>query len=802
MATYHFKTFRIKTALHKVLLHIKSHKKLYFSILILLIIFYFSLPKNLFPQNYSTVILDCDGELLGARISSDGQWRFPEDSLVPNKFKQSILQFEDKHFYQHPGFNPVSLCRALWMNIKAGKIVSGGSTLTMQVIRLHRENKKRSVLEKLIEIVLATRLELRLTKAQILALYASHAPFGGNVVGINAASWRYFGRGPENISWAEAALLAVLPNSPAMIHPGRNRDNLIKKRNKLLIKLFKARIIDRETYQLSLLEPIPLSPLSLPDITPHLTENYKKKFPGKIIHSSVKKPVQENVIRLVTDYYKQLKANEIYNASVLILEVSTGNILAYIGNTPSENQKIDGQDVDCIQASRSTGSILKPLLYMAMQQEGDILPGTLIPDIPTRMVGFQPENYDLSYDGVVPAKRALARSLNVPAVRMLQSYGIPKFQNLLQKLGMNTLVFSPDHYGLTLIVGGAEGNLWDITNIYARLAGELRTAHPKPRLIKERGAHVYCSSPFSGNNPDSLAMFLREGWKGSIYLTFDALLEVNRPDEEAGWSKLSSSHKIAWKTGTSYGFRDAWAIGTTPEYVVGVWVGNADGEGRPGLTGIGAAAPLLFQVFNSLPATSWFQKPYDDFEKIPVCRLSGYRAGPYCQETDSVYVAIAGTKTKLCPYHVLVHLSPDRKYRVSNKCMEVDKILNESWFVLPPAMEWYYRKKNVFYKRLPSVMKGCADDQGLAPMELIYPTEVLKIFVPREIDGSPGKTVFEMAHRNPGAILYWHLDDEYIGTTKDIHQVALNPSVGKHGLTVVDNEGFSLTRWFEVVDKK
>jgi penicillin-binding protein 1C len=769
---------------HKLKNHIKSHKILYSIILLVIVAYYFSLPRHLFSNHYSTVVFDRDGELVGARIAGDGQWRFPEDSVIPEKFKQCLVYFEDKHFYHHFGFNPVSLGRAFIQNIKAKKIVSGGSTITMQLVRLHRENKSRTVLEKLIEIVLATRLEFRYSKEKILCLYASHAPFGGNVVGLNAASWRYFGRDPKNLSWAESALLAVLPNSPAMIHPGKNRQTLQDKRNRLLHKLYLNGVIDQETYHLSLLEPLPLKPLLLPDIAPHLTENLKMASPGMVIRSTLKKAVQENLNRMVVDYYNEIKFNEIHNISAVIIEVNSGKTLAYVGNIPLEDKTVEGQDVDCAQAPRSTGSILKPFLYMAMQKEGLLLPGTLVPDIPTRILGFKPENYDLGYDGAVPAKRALARSLNIPAVRMLQMYGIPKFEDLLQKLGLTTLVYPPDHYGLTLIVGGAEGKLFEIANAYASMARELNQAQQ------------------TSVNSRLSAFPLGQGWAASIYLTFQALLEVNRPDEESGWKNLSSSRKIAWKTGTSYGFRDAWSIGTTPEYVVGVWVGNADGEGRPGLTGVGAAAPLMFRIFNSLPSTTWFQPPYDDMEKIGVCRLSGYKAGPYCDDVDSIYVSRAGVKTSLCPYHILVHLSPDKKYRVNSKCESVDKMLHLHWFVLPPAMEWYYRRKNVFYRTLPPYKKGCNDEGTVAPMELIYPTDVLRIFVPRELDGSPGRTIFEMAHRNPGAVLYWHVDNDLVATTKGIHQLSFHPSPGKHLLTVVDDKGNTISRTFEVVDKK
>ena len=774
----------LKNIYIKVKGHVNSHKLLYSFILLFIIFYHFSLPKKLFPQTCSTVVLDRDGELIGARIANDGQWRFPDDSIMPDKFKQCIILFEDKHFYHHPGFNPASLMRATLQNIKAGKIKSGGSTITMQTIRLYRKSKHRTFLEKFIEIFLAIRLEFKYSKNKILRLYATNAPFGGNVVGLSAASWRYFGRNPKNLSWAEAALLAVLPNSPAMIHPGKNRANLLLKRNKLLLKLYNNHHIDLETYKLSLLEELPLEPIPLPDIAPHLTENLKISNPGKIIKATIKKSIQENTNRIVTDYYNQLKINDISNASVVIIEVKTGAALAYVGNIPQNRFTVENQSVDCVQASRSTGSILKPLLYMAMNDEGLVLPSTLVADIPTRLIGFKPENYDLTYDGAIPAKRALARSLNIPAVRMLQTYGIPKFQNILQKLGMTTLAYSPDHYGLTLIVGGAEGKLWEIAKIYASLAKQLNQQSQSESTIKLE-------------NKSSLEY----NWSGSSYLTFEALLEVNRPDEESGWVKLSSAHKIAWKTGTSYGFRDAWAIGTTPEYVVGVWVGNADGEGRTTLTGIGAAAPLMFKIYNSLPPTSWFKKPYEELEKICVCNISGFKAGPYCDATDTIYAAKEGSKTSVCPYHILVHLSPDEKFRVNSKCIATDKIHHKNWFLLPPAMEWYYKKKNSSYHRLPPLKKGCSDDEGLAAMELIYPTETLKIFVPKEVDGTPGKTVFEMAHRNPDAILYWHIDNEFMGNTKGIHQIAFTPAPGKHLLTVVDGDGQTLNRWFEVIDK-
>jgi penicillin-binding protein 1C len=782
----------------KIKAYVLKHRVLCISLLVLFTVYWFSLPKTLFPNNYSTVLLDRNGQLLGARTASDGQWRFPADTMISNKFNQCLIEFEDRYFYKHPGFNPGSIVRALRQNMKAGKVVSGGSTLSMQVIRLYRNHKHRNVFEKMLEIILSTRLELRYSKNEILNIYASQAPFGGNVVGVQAASWRYFGRPARELSWAEAALLAVLPNSPSSIHPGKNRQQLLNKRNKLLLKLKNKRVINAQTYELALLEPIPEKPYILPDLSLHLTSWVKNNFPNRQLQSTIKKAWQENLNRQVSDYMNQLLVNGIHNACAMVIDVKTGDILAYTANVPADRLKVDGQDVDLITSARSTGSILKPVLFAAMQSEGIILPGTLIPDIPTFIAGFRPQNYDQSYDGAVPARRALSRSLNIPCVRMLQTYGIPKFQHLLTNFGMQSLVYTPDHYGLTLIVGGAEGRLYDIAGMYYKMSNILRNFNQN---------NVY---PDSVPEIDFLLKNQKKTWfktdkinkldAGAIWLTFDALLEVNRPDEESGWVHMGSSRRIAWKTGTSFGFRDAWAIGSTPEYVVGVWAGNASGEGRPGLTGVGAAAPLMFQIFSSLPATSWFKVPYDDLDRIPVCRESGYKASSICPVVDTIYADRNAVRSEICPYHKLLHLSNNRKYRVNAQCYGTDKMLNEPWFILPPAMEWFYRKKNLFYRSIPPVQPGCSDDDKIKFMELIYPSDHARIFIPRELNGQIGKTIFEVAHRNADATVYWNLDDEYLGATQSPHKMAFTPKLGKHILSVVDNEGRTLVRRFEVME--
>jgi penicillin-binding protein 1C len=396
----------------------------YLPLLLVFFLFWFSLPKNLFTDPASTVLLDRSGQLLGAKISADQQWRFPECDTVPDKFRQAILSYEDKYFSFHPGFNPVAIFRALYLNLKQGKIVAGGSTITMQVIRLSRKNHQRTYFEKIREILLAFRLELSHSKREILRLYTSHAPFGGNVVGLNAAAWRYFGVDAAHLSWAESATLAVLPNSPGLIYPGRNPHELKVKRDKLLRILYHKRIIDRMTYDLARSELLPEKPFVLPQMAPHLLDlTVREGKKGEIVRSTIRLDLQQQVNNILNFHSIGLAANEIHNAAAIVVEVETGNVVAYIGNLKPVGKTEYSNKVDIIRSSRSTGSILKPFLYAGMLNDGLLLPTTLVPDIPTRIGGFMPENYNLTYDGAVPAKRALSRSLNIPAVKMLQVYG-------------------------------------------------------------------------------------------------------------------------------------------------------------------------------------------------------------------------------------------------------------------------------------------------------------------------------------------------------------------------------------------
>ena len=756
-------------------------KKVILCILAFLVTGYiFCLPRHLFHVPYSTVVTDRNEELLGARIASDGQWRFPPRNTTPEKIKECLITFEDKHFYHHWGVNPFAIGRAFYQNVKNKRIVSGGSTLTMQTIRLAR-NESRTFREKLIEMIWATRLEFRASKEEILSMYISHAPFGGNVVGLDAAAWRYFGHSADDLSWAESAMLAVLPNAPAMIHLSKGRKTLLDKRNRLLKQLLEKKTIDSSTYELAISEPLPDEPHALPQIAPYLVSRFYQERNGEYSRSTINKGIQTQVEDLAERWSNEFGRSDIRNLAILVIDIPSNQVVAYCGNVHFD-RKQGGNQVDVIQAPRSTGSILKPFLYYAMLQEGSLLPDMLLPDVPVNINGFTPQNFSMQFEGAVPASEALARSLNIPAVTMLQRYGVPKFHSFLQQIGLKTINRSSSHYGLSLILGGAEATLWDVTNAYAMMGRSLLQLPQRScSLLIPTSRITESTDPFQ---------------PGAVWQTFDALKEVNRP-EEIDWKSIPSMQTIAWKTGTSYGFRDAWAVGVTPRYAVGVWVGNATGEGKPGLVGAQTAGPVLFDIFNLLPSSSWFTRPAGIFVEAEVCRKSGHLKGRFCDETDTLLVLPAGLRTEACPYHHLVTLSADESQRIYENCANTEPTLRKSWFTLPPVWEWYYKQHHPEYKPLPPFKAGCGEDT-FQPMQFIYPPMNARIKLPKQLDGSKGFLTVELAHSNPNATVFWHLDETYQAQTQDFHKISLQPAAGKHSLTAVDGEGNTISTTFFV----
>ena len=719
------------------------------------------IPTPRFDSPRSTVVCSAEGQLLGARIADDGQWRFPLPDVaegLPDNYVKALLTFEDRWFYLHPGINPVAILRAARQDLSQGRIVSGGSTLTMQVARMYRNQPRRTLWGKGLEALMALKLERVCSKDEILALYAANAPFGGNVVGVETAAWRYFRRPAAELSWAEAATLAILPNAPSRRYPGRNDASLLQTRNRLLRRLCSRGYFDELTLELSLEEPLPEPPGPMPDEALHLVERCRREHPGERCRTLVRSDLQHRGMNLVRHHRQRLARQGINNLAALIWDVAADAPVMYIGNGSPEDY------VDVITAPRSSGSILKPFLYAALLDDGEITPAQLVADIPVNFSGYMPRNFDLTYSGAVPADEALARSLNIPAVEMLYRYTPARFLDVLRDCGFSTFTHGADHYGLSLMLGGGEITLEELARAYASLA---------------RGDRF---SP------------------GASWFTLEALGKVNRPEERSGWKHYASARRLAWKTGTSFGQRDAWAVGVTPQYVVAVWAGNDSGEGSPALSGTASAAPLLFDLADLLPSDlPWFSCPEEDLIYEKVCLESGYKASALCPHTEERAMPRACAKTSVCPWHKMVHLDQERRHQVSSACYPVERMVHDTCFVLPPAMEWYYRQRHPEYRVLPPAAPQCADASE-SPLELLYPRELSRIYLPTELDGSRGAIVVAVAHRNMNVTLYWHLDDRFLGTTATFHQMALSPAPGTHRLTVVDPYGHRLERSLTILN--
>ena len=752
-----------------------------FLLLTLFVLWYINcLPEPLFQSPTSLVLLDRNDELLGAHVAKDEQWRFPKSDFVNPKFEKALITFEDKRFYNHIGVDFLAIGRALKSNFNNNKIVSGASTLSMQTIRMSRSNKRRSYLEKVIELIVTTRLEIKYTKKEILSFYASHAPFGGNVVGLDAATWKYFGKDQHNLSWAEAAMLAVLPNAPSLIHLGKNRDVLLKKRNRLLNRLHKNKTIDSTTCYLAKLEPLPEKTFSMPKVSPHLLGHLLNQNLTTTVKSTLDKHLQSQVLALLRNQQETLKEKAIHNASVLIIDTKSGEVRTYVGNT-EENQNKHQNEVDMIQSHRSTGSILKPLLYFSMLDEGKILPNSIIDDTPKDFQGYNPKNYYKNYDGVVEASQVVSRSLNIPSVNMLQSYGTHRFLQRLRNLGMKNLEHTAKHYGLSLILGGAEVSPWELAIMYTQLCQSLLGDFHSIHFNKEK----INSSPLKID-------------KTASWYMLEAMLNTIRPNEEASWRVFSSSNKVAWKTGTSFGGRDAWAVGCHPDYVVVVWAGNSNGEGRPDLSGTRTAAPILFEVFDLLkPSKEWFPFPKSETTLLEVCSQSGYSASEHCGETSTQRVSKQGLNSKTCGFCKRIQLDATGTYSVENTNYPPFDRVTKKQFILTPLQSFYYQQKNNNYVSTHQKFKN---QDGNSSMSITYPRHNSRIYLPKINSKERSTVIFKALSTDNNSVLYWNIDQQYIGRTQSIHQITVKPKIGKHTLTLINESGYRAIVDFEIVE--
>lgn len=786
--------------------------------------------ESLFPDDYSTLVFDSKGRLLRATLAEDDQFRFPPCGIsLPEKYITALILSEDKRFYLHPGVDPFALANAAYTNMRTGSRIRGGSTITMQVARL-ADPKPRTYRNKLIECLTAVRLSLHYSKEEILELYARNAPMGGNIVGIEAASYFYFEKPAGELTWAEASLLVVLPNSPSMINLERERPRLVRKRNGLLGRLFNAGIIDSLTHDMACAEPLPGHDRRLPFAAPHFTTMVlgrasasrgaaegvggrihdsretaegvggRERGSRKITQNATDRSNDERRIVTTLDgdiqrrvydaarlHNRILAGQGIENLAVLVAETGSGKVRAYIGSHDFHDLEHGGQ-VDGVLAHRSTGSLLKPFLVAKVLDRGPYTIASKIQDVPTFYGTFTPQNASKDFSGLVGVDRVLIESLNVPAVRLLNAYGLGDFYGFLVDSGLRGLFRSPMRYGLPLVIGGAEASLAELVTLYLSLGN-----------LGERKA-----ISFIGDEDDERQQGQRLFSAGAAWLVLDVLSRLARPGVEFYWDRFDNQVPVAWKTGTSYGQKDAWAVGVNGQWTIGVWAGNFTGEGNAALSGARSAAPLLFTLFNMLTRRDremWFEEPHNDLKEVVCCAASGYPAGPYCPERITVTCPCRMRCTGTCPYHKRYLVDAATGRSVCSLCWSGIETEWDTLFIVPPAVKEILVRNGRSVDAVPSHAAHCVTVRDEARLELVYPVDGIKIFVPRDFDGEHERIVFSAKHQRPSEHLFWYLNGTLIGETIGYHELAVELDAGPYRLTVQDEEGFTRSVSFDAYKK-
>ncbi len=778
-------------------------------LILLLANWVFPLPVEKLHPPSSTVVLDRHGEWLRVFTAPDDSWRIPEPTLaeISPKLRMAVLTYEDRWYYYHFGINPFSIAQALVTNIKAGRVVRGGSTVTMQVARM-MEPKPRTIRNKIIEMFRALQLEVRYSKDEILTLYLNMAPYGGNIVGSGAASRIYFNKPQNRLSLGEAALLAAIPNSPTRLRPDLHHANAVRAREKVLKRMVTFDKISEKELHEAASEPIPRARHPMPLRAPHLTRLLKRTQsnqsygenarPAGIqvnrIYSTIDAQIQQLGERVLQENLDPLRREGISTGAIVVMDTKSREVLALVGSYGFFDQDSEGQ-VDGTNARRSPGSTLKPFIYGLAIDRGLIAPESLLNDVPIDYSGYKPVNYDGEYRGYVTASEALAHSLNVPAVNLYARLGNDGIYSFLQNAGISTLPESKGHYGLSLILGSCELTLLELTTLYAGLANSGQFA--KYRLTMDRAENS------ASQNVDSPADIPRNRTKArrllsreACYILTEMLTEVRRPDLPAAYESSTNLPKIAWKTGTSYGHRDAWSIGYTPEFTIGVWVGNFDGTGVSSLVGSEVAGPILFALYTALttPATNrWFTQP-GRANTREVCSLSGMLPSSHCPSSKFDFYIPSVSPNAVCTIHKEMYIDEGTGTMLCSHCRvgrTYRHVVFEEW---PAVIGTWLKRSGFTFPEMPSHFSGCTGlVAGHNPI-VTSPSENSEYYIRAGIPLENQKILLQASVSNRTKQVFWFLDGQLIFSGDPAEQVFLTPVAGKHRLTCVDDEGRSTSQ--------
>lgn len=721
--------------------------------------------EKIFEDRYSVSVLDNNGKIMGVYLNKNEQWHLKSIDKIPEKLKTAVMVFEDKNFYSHNGVDFSAVIRALKDNIFE-KRRTGASTITMQAVKM-AQPKERSYFNKYLEIVHAFKLEKYYKKDEILKMYLNNAPYGGNIVGYKTASHMYFRKSPKELTWSEAALLAVLPNSPGLMNVEKNREKLIEKRNFLLKKLYEKNFINERQYEISLKEPVPDKRYSFPVLAPHLARRLvNENKDKKIIKSTIDSEIQKKTEKAVKDYSEFLKLSGINNTAVLIINNKNYEVTAYAGSQDFYDFKNNGQ-VDGITAKRSPGSLLKPFLYAKVIDEGIAAPQSKIPDVPLYFSNFSPQNANKKYYGMVEMRDALIKSLNIPFVELLKDYGEDKFFYFLKDI-LNFEDRNPERYGLSLILGTKEFTMEEIGILYSGLANYGNFKNLKyTKESTEEGRQLLT--------------------KGASYLTLITIRELERPGMEKFYRE---KNPVSWKTGTSHGRRDGWAAGITPEWTVVVWTGNFTGEGNPNLTGVYTGGNLLFNILKILPKTEKEFGMPSDLEKIKVDKETGYRL-KYGVPYKEIFYPKDAKPLKVSPYYKKIFVNKNGE-EIDSRDESFNEREEKYILVYPLEVVNYFVRENL------DVSNIFSEKTAKKTIKFIYPKNNLKIIVPKDFDGEKSLIVKIANIKNQE--LYWYVNKEYAGKSREKER-SFNFKKGKYEITVVSESGETAKINFQVAEK-
>jgi penicillin-binding protein 1C len=760
----------------KILNAAVNNKPVRFTFFIVIsLLFIFILLDNIFPLRtnveYSTIVTSKDSTLFHAFLTSDDKWRmYTELHEITPQLEKAIIFKEDRFFRYHFGINPLSVARALLNNTIRGKRTSGASTITMQVARLLMP-KKRTYWNKFKEMLRAVQLEWHLSKDEILQLYLNLVPYGSNIEGVKSASVIYFDKAPNHLSIAEIAALSIIPNRPVSLRPGDNNDYIIRERNKWLKRYLKSGLFSEESINDALGEPLDAYRREVPKIAPHIAYRLKSEYPyKKIIRTNIDLEMQQKLQEIVRDYSRRLYFQNIKNATVLLVENNSRKVLSYIGSADYYDDN-DGGQVDGIKAVRSPGSTLKPLLYGLAFDMGFVTPKSVISDVPVSFGGYEPENYDGKFYGNVTVEHALCNSLNVPAVKTLDKIGTTAFFDKLVTAGFKQIEKDHGDMGLSSILGGCGTTLEELTGLFTAFANN--------------GIYKNLSYSYEGNITYTESEILS---KSSAYMITEILTQLARPDLPVEWQNTSHMPKIAWKTGTSYGRRDAWSIGYNKKYTVGVWVGNFSGEGVPELNGADKAAPLLFKIFNAVDYDSeedWYHMP-DELSFRYVCSESGKVPADFCENQVIDYFIPGISGTDVCDHLKPVFINPDSTISYCTSCRPDAGYIKAYYQNYRPEIITYMNENNISYLKIPPHNPDCERLMaGLAPV-ITSPVHENEYFA--DIRDSM-QIMLSCNASNDVSRVYWYINNKFFKSVLPNEKIFFEPPEGNVKISCSDDKG-------------